>query len=138
MTDKIENTEDIIDSRDVIERIAELERERDDLEAMDDIEIPLEERLKEWDETEEGEELKALKALADDAEDYAPDWTYGATLIRESYFVEYCEELVKDIGDMPKELPSYIEDNIDWKGVAEDLKVDYTEVNFDGVTYYIR
>lgn len=138
MKKEISNSDDVIDSRDVIERIDELQEERDNLEFMDDEEKTLEERQEDWDDTEEGEELKALKALQDEMEGYAPDWSYGCTLIRDSYFTEYCKELVKDIGDLPKNLPGYIENNINWDGVAEDLQVDYTSGEFDGVTYWVR
>jgi hypothetical protein len=137
MTTDISNTEDIIDSRDVIERIKELESERGDLEAMDDEEKPLEERLKEWDESEEGEELKALKALAEQAEDYAADWKYGETLIRDSYFEDYARELAEDIGAINKDA-TWPNDCIDWERAARELQMDYTSVEFDGVTYWIR
>jgi hypothetical protein len=40
------------------------------------------------------------------------------------------------IGDMPKEIPSYIV--IDWDATAENIQADYTSVDFDGVTYWIR
>lgn len=60
------------------------------------------------------------------------------TLIAESYFVDYCEELVKDIGDLPTNLPGYLENNINWQGVADDLKVDYNSVTLDGTDYYTR
>lgn len=46
------------------------------------------------------------------------------------------EELCKDIGDIPRGMPSYIE--IDWEKTADNLKVDYTAVDFDGETYWIR
>lgn len=115
---EITNNMDVIDSRDIIERIEELEEEEEDFD-------------------ENSEELEALKSLASEAEGCG-DWGYGEALIRESYFSEYCEELCKDIGDIPKDLPYYIANNIDWDGVASDLKADYTEVDFDGVTYCIR
>ena len=118
----ISHYDDVIDSRDVIERIGVLEIERED-----DGLTP-----------NEAAELDALRALAEEAEQYAEDWRYGTTLIHESYFTEYCRDLVSDIGDIPANLPSYIEDNIDWDGVADDLKVGYTEVEFDGVTYLVR
>ena len=70
-------------------------------------------------------------------EQWNGDW-YPLTFIRDSYFEEYAEELVKEIGDLPKFLPEYIENNIDWEGVADDLKVDYTSGEFDGVTYWAR
>ncbi len=126
--ENIDNTKDIIDSRDVIERIEELETEYEDFK---------EEQTDTWDESDL-EELKALKAVQNEAKDYAPDWSYGEALIRESYWVEYCEELCKDIGDLPEKLPWYIENHIDWDGVAEEIKMDYAEVDFDGITYFIR
>lgn len=86
--------------------------------------------------TDAAQELKALKALEDEAEGYAADWRHGETLIRESYFTEWAEDYVSDIGDLPREIPSYLA--IDWEKTANNLKVDYTEVDFDGVTYLIR
>jgi len=66
------------------------------------------------------------------------EWEYGLFLVDEDDFQEYCEELVSDIGDLPTDLPSYIANNIDWEGVAEDLKVDYSEVEFRSTTYLYR
>lgn len=60
------------------------------------------------------------------------------TLISADYFTEYCEELCKEIGDFPKDLPWYIANHIDWDGVASDIKVDYNEVTLDGEDYLIR
>lgn len=119
--DEIKNDQDIIDSRDIEERIDYLEGMVDD---------------EDWNGSEEKDEFKALCALRDDLS--SDEWKYGVTLIRDSYFQEYAEELVKDIGDLPKDLPWYIESNIDWKGVAEDIRQDYTSGDFDGVTYWAR
>ena len=154
-TKEITNSDDIIDSRDVIARIAALEDERQALvDAIDEVEnserppnadensehadklADAQAALSEWDDDDEAKELAALKALAEDAEGYAPDWTYGATLIRESYFVEYCRQLVSDIGDMPTEIPDYIV--IDWDATADNLRADYTDCDYDGVTYLVR
>ena len=157
---EISNTDNIIDSRDVIARFEELEGERDALqEAVDDARNYLEyaeakgrsediitykdsvneagDALVSWNDENE-EEYEALKALCEDGESYASDWNYGATLIHEDYFTEYAEELCREIGDIPNDLPDYIACNIDWDGVAQDLKVDYTEVDFDGQTYLVR
>lgn len=123
----ISNTDDVIDSRDVIERIEELEGERADIE---DIQL-----LVDWDE-ENKAELEALKAFADEAEGYSEDWRYGATLVRDSYFEDYARELLEDIGDIPRGLPHYIE--IDWEATARNIRMDYTEVDFDGVSYWVR
>ena len=123
MTREINNTDSTIDSRDVIERIEELE---------DLIEDEKEEDFK-----EEIEELKTLKDLAEQGEVYS-DWIHGAILIDEDYFTEYAEQLCKDIGEIPQELPWYIAENINWEGVADEIKVDYSCINFNGQDYWIR
>jgi antirestriction protein len=118
MTREISNSEDIIDSRDVIERIAELTEDEDRTE-------------------DETAELEALSALADNAEDYAPDWSYGEALIRDSYFVTYAQELADDIGAIDSKA-SWPLTCIDWEQAARDLRMDYTAVDFGGVTYWVR
>lgn len=149
MSKDISNSDDVIDSRDVIKRIEELEEGRDEFilnEAETDDDSPSWSEVADsqsdaesrWDETDEGQELKALQAFADEFEGYCPDWKYGVTLVRESHWVEYCKELVKDTDGLPSDLPEYIENNINWDGVAEDLQVDYTSGEFDGVTYWAR
>jgi hypothetical protein len=113
-----ENTDDVIDSRDVIEAIDEL----GSFGTLDD---------------EDRERLKALVALEAEAEGYAPDWQDGAGLIRDSYFETYAQELADDIGAIdPK--ASWPLDCIDWSRAARELKMDYTAVEFDGVTYWVR
>jgi hypothetical protein len=136
----ISNTDDVIDSRDVIERIEELEGERDALveaiaDAGADFLDETQKELADWDE-ENKAELDALKALVEEAEGYAPGWRYGAALVRDSYFEDYARELLEDIGDIPRNLPHYIE--IDWEATARNIQVDYTAVNFDGVCYWVR
>jgi hypothetical protein len=120
---EINNCEDIIDSRDVIKRIDELQNMRDDEdEDYDD---------------DAREELEALEALAEEASGYAADWQHGETLIRDSYFAEYAEQLADDIGATNKDAP-WPQNHIDWNAAAEELKQDYTCVEFDGVDYWIR
>lgn len=121
---EIDNNQDIIDSRDIIDRIEELEAEIDEAEADQELE-------------DEKEELAALKDLEKEVSS-SPDWSYGEVLIHEGYFTDYCEELCKEIGDIPGKLPWYIENHIDWEGVAREIKQDYIEVDFDGISYYIR
>jgi hypothetical protein len=127
MTTDITNSDDVIDSRDVIARIEELEAERDSFEDGD------------WAEAspDEAAELASLQALAKDGENYADDWQYGATLVRDSYFEQYAEELAADIGAIdPK--ASWPLNCIDWEAAADQLKIDYTAIDFDGVTYWVR
>ena len=111
------NSDDVIDSRDILARIEELQG----MDAPDE---------------EEKEELAALESLQSEAEGYSDDWKHGASLVRDSYFTEYVEELCRDIGDMPAEIPHYIE--IDWEKTAANIQQDYTSIEFDGVTYWVR
>lgn len=83
-------------------------------------------------------ELEVIEDINELENSVGSEWSYGVTLIDEDDFQDYCEELVSDIGDLPKDLPSYISNNIDWEGVAEDLKVDYSEVEFRGTSYLYR
>ncbi len=118
MTTQISNSEDVIDSREVIARIEELQS------------------TDERDESEQ-EELTALEALAEEASGYAPDWQYGESLIRDSYFKEYAMQLAEDIGAINANA-SWPNSCIDWDQAARELQMDYTAVEFDGVTYWIR
>lgn len=147
MTNEISNDQNILDSRDVIERLDELQSKFDAIEEAkanlnaaepgntEEAQAELDAASEDFDEDERAE-YHALKALADEAEGYADDWRHGATLIRETYFTDYCKELCRDIGDLPKDVPRYIE--IDWDATANNLRVDYTEVEFNGETYLIR
>ena len=143
-TTQIDNTQDVIDSRDIIERLEDLEN---DLQGYYEEytenggELSFEDWLSDEDiedYQDEKHEFNVLTALADYAEGYSPDWQYGSQLIRDSYFAEYAEELCKDIGDIPKDLPWYIEKHIDWEGVSKEIQMDYTSVDFDGEEYWVR
>lgn len=116
---KFDGTDDIFDSRDALERIAELEE--------------LGERYREQ---PEEDEYTALKALESWAEDNVSDWTYGEQFIHADYFEEYAEQAVKDAGCIPNDFPAWIV--IDWAETADSLKEDYEEVEFRGSTYFVR
>jgi len=131
MANTIDNSDDTIDSRDVIERIEELESEllNEDGEIDTANEDP--------DYRDKCGELGALQALADEASGYASDWKYGETLIRDSYFRDYAEQLADDIGAIDRNA-SWPVNCIDWDQAARELQMDYSAVDFDGVTYWIR
>ena len=136
----VDNNQDTIDSRDVIDRINELSNllndrheERIEEEGAYDFNIWCE--VNKYNDPDVYEYL-ALCRFQREAYDYAKCWDHGEILIRHTYFKEYCKELCEDLGEIPKDIPSYIE--IDWDATAENLRVDYTEVDFDGVPYYVR
>jgi antirestriction protein len=117
----ISNHDDVIDSRDVIARIDELEDKLQD-NLLDDDELA---------------EIDALKELAAEASGYAADWEYGETLIHDSYFEDYTREFAEDCGFVNADA-SWPNNHIDWEAAARELQYDYTSVEFDGVTYWIR
>lgn len=135
---EITNSEDIIDSRDIIERIEYLEGFLVDEEDRDaDTEyVKLDDETFEL-EFSEVEELRQLRELQSEGSDYSPDWKYGSTLIRDSYFEDYAQELAEDIGAINRE-SSWPNNCIDWEQAAQELQMDYTAVDFDGVTYWVR
>jgi hypothetical protein len=85
---------------------------------------------------EELEELQKLVALVKQC-DGIDDWEYGVELIRHSAFREFVRELVEETYPI-KELPWFITDHIDWEEVASEVAVDYCDVEFDGIVYWVR
>ena len=119
-------TADVTDSRDIIARIERVESD-------------LEQARVDGDDTADLEaELKALEAFADEASEYAPDWHYGETIIHEDYFTQYAQELSDELSLGDGAMAQWPFTHIDWEAAADALKADYSEVEFNGVTYYIR
>ena len=114
----IDNAQDVLDSRDIIARLAELTEEVDTQIGDFTERFQLDEGTARGivlDKAEEAgedvcdlremvEELDSLEKFAEEASSCADDWEHGVSLIRRSYFETYCRELVSDIGDMPREL----------------------------------
>ena len=137
---------DFIDTRDLIERRDELKQDMlnsfledfehyaDRTDDFDDI-LFEEEEIQNWKEywSDELEEIAEIDSIEDEL---GSEFEYGVTLVNEDYWEEYVEDLLIEIGYLPKDLPSWIE--IDWKATAENVKQDYTEVEYQGRTYYGR
>lgn len=124
---KFNGTDDVMDSRDIIERIAELA----DKETANDV-------LTE----DEKAELGELTRLAGQCEDCS-DWGYAEALIHDDYFTTYTQELVTDCcPEVSKALEASSWPmtclKMDWEKAARDLQVDYMPVEFAGSTYWIR
>ena len=130
------NTDNVIDSRDIIERIDELtgdfqalvddiedaETDEDRETAFADLAVWLightnivpdlktteEIAFDDVSEWAESDDAHELKALLALADDAecSPDWSYGETLIHEDYFTDYIEELINDCYELPKEFNS--------------------------------
>lgn len=142
MTNTISNLDDTIDVRDLIARVEELREERDDLQlALDGGSQEDVNALAEW-ETDNAEELAELESLLDDLngmggdEQWEGDW-YPVTLIRDSYFQGYAQELAEDCGLIDNQA-SWPHTCIDWELAARNLQDDYSSVEVNGVTYWTR
>ena len=137
------NTDNVIDSRDIIERIEELESILSDLwevEKEDNPNIPFDVFLETLYSASNhigldvADEYKILKEFAEECEQYSSDWEYGETLIHRDYFADYMDEMVEDCYELPKDLPYWMTIKLDY----DALEQDYTSVYFDGEEYLIR
>ncbi len=130
MTQEISNSDDLIDIRDVIDRFEELEANGAAVDATDG-------------DADENEEYRSLQALLNECDgkggdhQWRGDW-YPVTLIRESYFEEYAEQLASDIYGKEINSATWPFNCIDWERAANELRIDYTCVEFDGETYLTR
>lgn len=129
MANSIDNSEDYISVSDITDRVEELRTLREDTPEGE-----------EYDDASE-EELSTLEGLLNELKGYGGDYQwegdwYPGYLIRATYFTEAMKELLSDIGGLPVDLPAYLA--IDWDKTADNLKVDYSSVEYDGVEYFYR
>lgn len=142
---------DILDIRDIIEEYETLEDEyncaQEDYDTAkaeydeDPENFTNEPVFEDYMDVEDQDNMDRLKELLDKLEGYGGDeqWNgswYPVALINESYFTEYAIDLLKDIGELPSDIPWYIV--IDEEATADNIKSDYSAVEFEGETYYYR
>lgn len=126
----LDNKQDIIDVRDIIARVEELE----DTVSQEDIDNLIE--------SDDATELVCLRELLGDLagnggeDQWRGDW-YPVTLVRDSYFKEYVQELADDVGAI-NGYAKWPNNCIDWDKAARELQMDYSSVEYDGVTYWFR
>jgi hypothetical protein len=142
MTD-ITKYDNIIDVRNIIARIEELEPA---VAADGEIDHEYEPaKFAEYvahSELPEAKELQSFYVLMADLcgnggdEQWRGDW-YPITMIRDSYFKDYAQELAEDCG-MIQAGATWPNNCIDWDEAADQLRQDYTSVEFHGVTYWVR
>lgn len=134
--------DNIIDSRDIIERLEELQDELERLEDMvtvaaDCNKEDAEDALNDFKQSFEYDELNVLTDANDDGERYVIDWKHGETLIRDDYFEEYAQHLAEDIGAIDKDAV-WSACHIDWEAAANALKIDYFTITIGGMDYWTR
>ena len=103
-------------------------------ESFEDIRFE-EEEIESWKEDFE-DELKEIEEIDDVENELGSEFEYGVTLVDVDDWEEFVEQDLEDIGYIPKDFPSWIE--IDWKATANNVKVDYTEVTYQGNSYLGR
>lgn len=134
-TKEITNDQDVIDLRDVTDRVEHLEqlRQPGPVDLGDD---------NDTDQDTLFAELAALEGLLDELRgnggdhDWRGDW-YPLLMVRDSYFEDFARQEAEDL-DLIKSDASWPYTCIDWEQAAEELKQDYSTVEFGDVTYWYR
>jgi len=92
--------------------------------------------LEEWQTvTSDGEEHKQIGELRDEI--YG--WKDGVTLVKDSHFEEFAEDEADQLGYFQNgDKNDWPYNCIDWSRAADQLRSDYSEVEFDGETYLYR
>jgi hypothetical protein len=117
---EINNTMDLIDSRDLVERYNEI------------VGIP-----------EFFEEEISLEKVIRQGEK-SSEWDHGEIMIHENYFVQFTKDLIDECWDIAGFINNggskwpYNHVKIDYESAAKELMNDYTIIDFDGETYYVR
>lgn len=150
MSNDISNTDDVIDVRQVIDRFEELQSEREawlkansaSFLGVDETDPRITAR---WAMAcpDEADELGTLSRLLEECRGSGGDheWDgawFPITLIRDSYFRDYAEELAEDVCSYHAQDVSWPLNCIDWDRAARELQTDYTAIDFDGQTYWTR
>ena len=136
----------VLDTRDLIEKRDELKQQildafLEDFEHYVDRTDSFEDILFEEEELENfkdywKDELEEIENINEIEDEIGSEFDYGCTLIHEDSFQEYCEELLEELGYVPKDFPTWIE--IDYEATSENMKQDYSELVYDGENYFYR
>ena len=145
----IDFSSDILDARELDERLEYLSNTREELEEKakeredglemegHDIEVWTTKDgtvLAESDEYGEDEESE-YKILKDAENEW--DSRNEPTLVNEDYFTKYAEQLAEDLGYM-NNANRWPYTCIDWEKAADELRSDYTSIELDGHTFLFR
>lgn len=132
----ISSWEDIIDVRDIIQRVEDLEETSNG--SVTEGSAGAEYEGHEDDHAEYALLAALLEELRGNGGDerWRGDW-YPVTLIRDSHFEDYAQQLADDIGAIDSNA-GWPVDCIDWERAASELQIDYTSVEYAGITYWYR
>lgn len=113
--------------------LAESTEETEDKEAVSDAESNLEVAESDFgdDEKTELEELETL-------ENEISEFMHGETMIPENDFEDYAREMAEGIHGKAVREAAWPFTCIDWTEAAEQLQQDYSTVEYQGKSYYVR
>ena len=103
-------------------------------ESFEDIRFE-EEEIESWKQDWQ-EEINQITCIDEVEDEIGSEFDFGVTLIPEDDFTDYVEDLLKGCGYISDDFPSWIE--IDWEATAENVKQDYSELEYEGETYFYR
>ena len=141
---------DVIDVREIIERVEALREAKQSLRdefdeeptnAGVDFEAWARNQVN-WS-SEESDELTSLETILADLagsggdEQWDGDW-YPLTLIADWHFKDYAQELADDLDGSAIDNAIWPFTCIDWERAARELRMDYTSTEIDGNTYWYR
>lgn len=127
--------DNIIDSRDLIARRDYLAEELADRRSVEETPEGINAVQTEWDSSVEAEELRDIEAFLEEG---TAEFQHGETLILDSYFEDYAQELAEDIGEQPRDGVRWPFTCIDWEKAARELQYDYSQAELGGYTYWFR
>ena len=135
-----------IDTRDLIEEREDLKQQVLDsfledfphyeemTESFEDINFE-EEEIESWKEVWQ-DEIDQISIIDDLEYEVGSEFNYGVTLIPEDDFTDYVIDLLEDCGYVSKDFPGWIE--IDWEKTADNVRQDYSEIEYEGRYYLFR
>ena len=112
---KYNNSDDVIDSRDMLDYIEKHQDNEDYKEEVQTLQ-------------------KVVNEYCDDYEEGLKNLEFGITFIRDSYFEEYMLDYFLQFNDIDEALVWYI----DIEAFARDQQYEYKPVYFDGETYWYQ
>ena len=120
---------DIFDSRDLLDELKTLKKEKE-------LNKKLNINVMDYEE----ERIEAIKELIEEVG--KDNFEMGVTFIRSNYWVSYCEDCAYDFGFISspygKSDTNPLWYHIDWESWADSMAQDYDQIEFDGDNYYWR
>ena len=120
---------DIFDSRDLLDELKTLKKEKELNKKLNIDVIDYEE-----------ERIEAIEELIEEVG--KDNFEMGVTFVRSNYWVSYCEDCAYDFGFISspygKSDTNPLWYHIDWESWADSMAQDYDQIEFDGDDYYWR